>query len=408
MSSAQIEKGDEAMNRITRFIGITKASVIRGKAKTVLFGLFITVSVLLLTAVVSFMRPLWYNVEHKINDHILNRECVVYLEELDQIPQETAHIRTMEHVKNVFFQPPQVEASDTSGALFGFYQLDAFHPGYEPIITAGRGFDEKEKNVVLVPEQFSDYNEEKKQTTQVDGTKLIGKELLMQDMSGHIHKLEVIGAYNTADPLFSGTQFIIPQKELYRFAQQCELITPKIQERYVVIADNYKNLGSLMESLRANGYPVNKEESLNFDVEPYQTAILMLSAMFAVFVVMILAGACIFISSCLKNRKKEIALYRALGYKTHHIFQVFALEYLTNGMICIVLGVGLWQLAAYLAVNPYLDTLFGNTIMAMSLTFNLADALIILVIFAAIILLACLRTAVKSNRIEPIVLLREG
>ena len=396
------------MNRITRFIGIAKASVVRGKAKTVLFGLFIAISVLLLTAVVSFMRPLWYNVENKINDHILNRECVVYLEELEEIPQDTARIKSMEHVKTVFFQPPQVEACDTSGELFGYYQLDAFHPGYEPIITAGRALDESEKGAVLVPEQFSDYNEAKKQTAQIDGTKLIGKELLMQDMSGHTHKLKVVGAYNTADPLFSGTQFIIPQRELHRFAQQCELITDKMQERYVVIADNYKNLDSLMEALRADGYPVNKEESLNFDVEPYQTAILMLSGMFGVFVVMILAGACIFISSCLKSRKKEIALYRALGYKTRHIFQVFAIEYLTNGIVCTVLGAGLWQLAAYLAVNPYLNTLFGNTIMAMALTFNLADALIILAVFAAIILLACLQAAVKSNRIEPIVLLREG
>ena len=118
------------MNRITRFIGIAKASVVRGKAKTVLFGLFIAISVLLLTAVVSFMRPLWYNVEHKINDHILNRECVVYLEELEEIPQDTSRIKSMEHVKTVFFQPPQVEACDTSGELFGYYQLDAFHPGY--------------------------------------------------------------------------------------------------------------------------------------------------------------------------------------------------------------------------------------------------------------------------------------
>lgn len=78
--------------------------------------------------------------------------------------------------------------------------------------------------------------------------------------------------------------------------------------------------------------------------------------------------------------EKEIALYRALGYKTRHIFQVFAIEYLTNGIVCTVLGAGLWQLAAYLAVNPYLNTLFGNTIMAMALTFNLADALIILAV----------------------------
>ena len=91
------------MNRITRFIGIAKASVVRGKAKTVLFGLFIAISVLLLTAVVSFMRPLWYNVEHKINDHILNRECVVYLEELEEIPQDTARIKSLEHVKTVYF-----------------------------------------------------------------------------------------------------------------------------------------------------------------------------------------------------------------------------------------------------------------------------------------------------------------
>lgn len=394
------------MNTLTRFCGIARAAIARNKAKTTLFCLFIAISVFLLTAVVSFMLPLWNNVETKINNHILNRECAVYLEDPDEVQQALESIKKTDHVETAFFQPPQVEAKDTSGALFGNYQLDALHPGYEPVITGGRAPKENEKDTAMIPEKFSDFNDEKKQTIQIDGKMLIGKELYMQDMSGNAHKIKVVGTYSTADPMFSGDQFIVTQKELGSYAGKAGLITPEAQQRYLVVADSYKNLDALMETLRAE-YPVHKEESLNFDAAPYNSALMILSIMFAVFVAMILSGACIFVSSCLKSRKKEIALYRALGYKTHHIFQVFTLEYLTEGLICTVIGAALWETAAYLAVNPYLDRLFGRTIMRMKLAFQPAAAIIILIVFAAIVLLACLRAAVKSNKIDPIVLLRE-
>lgn len=90
---------------------------------------------------------------------------------------------------------------------------------------------------------------------------------------------------------------------------------------------------------------------------------------------------------------------RAPGYKTHHIFYVLALEYLTAGLACTVVGAALWEAAGYFAVTPYLDQLFGGTIMSMKLQLDPA---------AAVILLACLRAAVKSNKIEPVVLLCEG
>lgn len=99
---------------------------------------------------------------------------------------------------------------------------------------------------------------------------------------------------------------------------------------------------------------------------------------------------------------------RAPGYKTHHIFYVLALEYLTAGLACTEGGAALWESAGYFAVTPYLDQLFGSTIMSMKLQLDPAAAVIILIVFAAVILLACLRAAVKSNKIEPVVLLCEG
>lgn len=392
--------------RINRFYKISLASIKSNKAKIIFFSIFIIVSFILLVAIISLVRPLWYNVEYKINNHILNREFTVYLNKSENSDEQIEKIKKQEHVQSVFYQIPAVQVNETSGILFDDYELDRLHEGFVPPITDGRAFDKNEKNVALVADRIKDYDETQHKTNRLNGSELIGKELTFADFSGNTYKARVIGTYSTTDPFFHENQIIIPNQDLLNF-YGADMPEASDTGKYTVVVDNYKNLDNVMQEV-GKDFGTDKEENMSFDVSPYNTAIIMLSVMLVVFLIMDLIGVCVFISGYLKNRSKEFALYRALGYKTKHIFTIFFMEYTFISVLAMLAGTLLWLVISITAVNPYLEKLLGGTIMNFSLNINPADILITAVIFILIILAACLTTAKKSKKISPALLLKEN
>ena len=64
------------------------------------------------------------------------------------------------------------------------------------------------------------------------------------------------------------------------------------------------------------------ENSFRIDLSTFNLSLIIMVIVLAVFLVMTVMGTSIFISGCIKNRTNELALYRALGYKTGHIFVI--------------------------------------------------------------------------------------
>lgn len=390
---------------------IVCASVRGAIVKSASFFLFIALASALLLSVVAVMAPLWYNMEYKVNNHVYNRELTATFTSSDAVEEGLKQLEDLEHVTGTYHKPVPMSVRETSGLLYSDYEMDYLHKGYTPVITAGRSFKSGEKNVALVPEKIQDFQQQNQKRNEVSGKSLLGEELILEDSFGLSHRLRVIGVYNTANPIFNGRQILIPIDELLHYNGRANEITEnqafslKETLRYGVCVDSYKNVEAVQEEAMAVT-ATYQEDQLNFDIDTFNTALAVLLAIAVMFIVMVIAGVWLFVLSCLKSRTEELALYRALGYRTKHLYGILFAEYGVINLCSILLGTGLAALFNALVVNPYLDELVGNTIMEMHAQVHFASFAATLLVFTLIVGLVCLHAAKKSNQIELIVLLR--
>lgn len=393
---------------------ILKSSVASNKLSTVLYCVFIIFSTVLILISVSIAFPLKANIEEKINNHISNRELVTEFkadapDEL--ITQNIDEIKKVEHVETVYKMPALLGVSETSGALHDGYSLGFIHTGSETVITSGRAFDESETGVALVPQNIRDFNPEDNRIYDISGESLIGKTLVFVDECENSHKIKVVGAYSTSDPLYSGAQILIPQADLNRFTDEVLKnassggLSISSDKSYIILIDNTENTDKVLDEVLfiRTAY---RQPSL-IDAEAYNTALYILLAMLAFFIIMVVLGFFMFVKNNVNGRTDELALYRSLGYKSKQIFYIIFTEHLLLGILSIAIGIITTILLNSIFVNPYLLTLVGNTIMEMTVSITLTQIVFIITLFILILLLVCRSAVKRSEKIDLTILLRE-
>lgn len=393
---------------------LLKSSVASNKLSTVLYCVFIIFSTVLILISVSIAFPLKTNIEEKINNHISNRELVTEFkadapDEL--IKQNIDEIKKLEHVEEVYKMPSLLGVSETSGALHDGYSLGFIHTGSEAVITSGRAFDESETGVALVPQNIRDFNPEDNRIYDISGESLIGKTLVFVDECENSHKIKVVGAYSTSDPLYSGAQILIPQADLNRFTDEVLKnassggLSISSDKSYIILIDNTENTDKVLDEVLfiRTAY---RQPSL-IDAEAYNTALYILLAMLAFFIIMVVLGFFMFVKNNVNGRTDELALYRSLGYKSKQIFYIIFTEHLLLGILSIAIGIITTILLNSIFVNPYLLTLVGNTIMEMTVSITLTQIVFIITLFILILLLVCRSAVKRSEKIDLTILLRE-
>lgn len=393
---------------------ILKSSVASNKLSTFLYCIFIIFSTVLILISVSIAFPLKANIEEKINNHISNRELVTEFKadaSDELIKQNIDEIKKLEHVEEVYKMPSLLGVFETSGALHDGYSLGFIHTGSEAVITSGRAFDESETGVALVPQNIRDFNPEDNRIYDISGESLIGKTLVFVDECENSHKIKVVGAYSTSDPLYSGAQILIPQADLNRFTDEVLKnassggLSISSDKSYIILIDNAENTEKALDDV-LNIRTAYRQPSL-IDAETYNTALYILLAMLAFFIIMVVLGFFMFVKNNVNGRTDELALYRSLGYKSKQIFYIIFTEHLLLGILSIAIGIITTILLNSIFVNPYLLTLVGNTIMKMTVSITLTQIVFIITLFILILLLVC-RSAVKcSEKIDLTILLRE-
>ena len=109
----------------------------------------------------------------------------------------------------------------------------------------------------------------------------------------------------------------------------------------------------------------------------------------------------------ISNRTNELALYRALGYKTKHIFYIIFTEHIILALISIFIGIIFAFLLGNLIINPYIYSLLGNTIMEMTVKITIGEISTVILMIILLLFIVC-KTAVKrSEKTDLTVLLRE-
>lgn len=390
---------------------IVKASLMSNKALSAMFCFFVLISYVLIFLAVGIIIPLGVNIETKINNHILNREIIIDISHHvseEECKRRLDEIGNIPEVIDIYEDPFTVSVNDTSGNIKGEYELGFIHKYYDITMAAGRVFDESEENVALVPAKFQDYDASEGVIREIDGTTLIGKTLMLKDMTDNVRDFQIIGAYDTTDPIFNGKEILVPRAQLsgYR-AKFTEAFPDRYQGgwSYIVVTDSpdstedvYKQVEKITNSYRPK---------LNIDAESFNTAFVILLGSTVFFVFLTVFGFYMFLKGNVNARTNELALYRAIGFNSKNLFRIIAGEHLVLTLLSIILGAGVFYGLAYLVVNPYLYSFLGSTYMEMYINTNPVLGILIAVIYL-IITLGVTTTAVKrSEKIDLTVLLRE-
>lgn len=390
---------------------IVKASLMSNKGLSAMFCFFVLISYLLIFLAVGIIVPLGVNIETRINNHIINREIIIDISHHvseEECQRRLDEIGNIPEVIDIYEQPYHVSVNDVSGNIKGEYELGFIHRHYDITMVSGRAFDEDEKNVALVPAVIKDYDEAEGIIREIDGTALIGKTIRLRDMTENIRDYQVVGAYDTTDPIFNGKEILVSLSQLADYKKE---LTEEFPERYqggwtyIVVTDSPRNTEDVYNQTTkiTNSF----RPRLNIDAETFNIAFILILASTVFFVLLTVFGFYMFLKGNVNARTNELALYRAMGFNSKNLFKIIAGEHMVLTLLSIILGAGVFYCITYFVVNPYLMSFLGSTYMEMTIDSNPLFGLAVAVVYVVITLSVTVTAVKRSEKIDLTVLLRE-
>ena len=173
----------------------------------------------------------------------------------------------------------------------------------------------------------------------------------------------------------------------------------------MIVVDKPENTETALQELSDICNVYKRTDVIN--VQTYNTAMYISLATAVLFIAFVIVGFFIFLKNNISNRTNELALYRALGYKTKHIFYIIFTEHIILALISIFIGIIFAFLLGNLLINPCIYSLLGNTIMEMTVKITIGEISTVILMIILLLFIVC-KTAVKrSEKTDLTVLLRE-
>ncbi len=400
------------------YYSIVKASLKSRKLSSGVFCFFVLISFVLIFIAIGIIIPLGQNIETRINRHIVKRELgasMSYTTNEEERQRRIDKIMTIPHVVDMYEDTYPITMSEARGVLSESYIFSFVHRYFEVRILSGRTFDENETGVAVIPHYIEEYNAKEQRIVKINGVDLVGQTLEFQDWTGATRKTTIVGTYDNTDPIFTSKRTIlVPYADMVKYDKESyeykvenapEGAEIRRDHHYIIVTDSHRNTQEVFKE--AQKVTTCYEEYLNVDEETYNTAFIILLVVTAFFTVLTVLGYYMFLKSNIKARTSELALYRAIGYKTIDMFRIILAEHLLLTAFSLVFGVGTYYLLAHFALNPYLDSVFGNTFMAITVSNNPLIAVALIAGYILITAGVCFSAVKRTEKIDLTVLLRE-
>ena len=389
--------------KTVNFLMLIKASVTQQKARNIVFIIFNAICVICILLTSSVVVRLWTDMDQKVNNHPYNRELLVDVSINNKGAKDK--LEAMDGVEGISVSPYDITLTSADNTLNSTVNLSYLHMDYEPVVTKGSQLKSTDKDAVLMPEIYHDKDPQTQMRIDVDCKSFVGKELSFVDENGSQYKLRVAGTYDVTDPALDTQCIYTSCDQLLKYSEKSnddenESIT------YSLALAKGTNKQQLIDECEKYG-GVAYENSFRIDLSTFNLSLVIMVIVLAVFLVMTIMGLSIFISGCIKNRTNELALYRALGYKTGHIFVIIFLEYLLLLLIAYVIALALSAVCAQLILNPILASMVKGGLFTLTAEGSPVSALIVLGVFVAILAAICLRMTNLTQKIQLAVLLKE-
>jgi putative ABC transport system permease protein len=189
----------------------------------------------------------------------------------------------------------------------------------------------------------------------------VGSVFEIKDEAGCIRRLEVVAILDTT--IFTGTFFmaeknidiLFPTTADYRYFLVKINGSKKIDARTVA-----QQLEIKLNTFGVNAIPIQQIVAENIKME--HTYISMFRVYLWLGLGVGIVGLCVLMIRAVKERKREIGIMRAIGFKRSGIFKLFLLESSIISIAGIVTGVLAGILTAYISFNVWSGGTDGNSI----------------------------------------------
>ena len=249
-----------------------------------------------------------------------------------------------------------------------------------PTIIYGSNFDNDTVDVAVCPIRLlttgmvNDYFVSKE--NYIDGKELLGKTITIEYdeyyfdspigkgkiVNNHKKNFRIIGLYDSSLLNISDNICFVHYEDMKKMltiqnGNINDFNTPNSYTNFDIIIDNSKNLSYIKEQLNAfaknNKVSIDLIASVSPDTEVIESITTSMTIFSIILVVLFIICFLVYIIKNVERRKKEIGLYKAMGYKNKQIYDIVLIEQcfivtisFINAIILLLFGIFIFKIIA--------------------------------------------------------------
>lgn len=396
--------------KISDYIFLAKKNLSRRKGSVISITILITIAVIISILSFSFTTSLQNSMDKAINKNISYRTIAVMGAKEYTLEDEIKKIEEDENLSKV------VDIKDYEGYVNLLELADDFdsqmvclmgtNKDLQPNVVKGRNFEDDEEKVCIIPDKlYTDYlSESYDKDKYIDGKSLIGKEITVEyyafDYSnGDTNPIKnktfneeytVVGVYDPQESLIYGNVVFVNFSDLGRINQNVKdntILDPKVRyssnTTVMAIVNDAENVDSSLKRIESLGYRAVVRSTID-------TNIVLIVNIATDIVLVILASIILtnIVTSSIRaisERKYEIGIMKAIGYKNSNIQLIMLCENMIIGVRAYLIGLIISIITKECLTKFLIDKNYSLSQLNIKINVNICIIVILIIIVCHVI-----------------------
>lgn len=349
--------------RLIDYIFLANKNLSRRKKSVIVNSILIVISTVIFILGLSFTKCFMNSINRAILKNPSYRTIVltgVKEEEQDSVIKRIEEDKNIEKVLKNKEYVTSANLKTIDNINIGKYvSLNGANENIAPQVVAGRKIRDNDVNVCIIPKKVFFYSgkEDFNKDDYIDGESLIGKKISLEyhsrdDSKGSLYseinktfllELEIIGVYNADEYVMDGNDFFVPFSTISKIENDREenwIKDPNTSyagsNMIYAIVNNALNLDESFEKIASLGYrSIIRSTTNTAIIIVINTVVGIVVGVFLLIVLVNIASSTI---KSIDERKYEIGMLKAIGYKNRNIQKLFLIENVIIGARAYLIG----------------------------------------------------------------------
>ncbi len=417
--------------RIRDYLFLAFKNLSRRKGSFILSTILLTIAVAIFVLAFSFTIALKTHMNRAIVNNVSYRTIVVLGIPEEELETKAKELEQIDHITKALNNDYYMASGKLTNVenyneeRICFYGCDS---NTQPSVTKGRNIKDGERKVCLAPEKiyfntFKDYDKDK----YLDGNELLGKTIRIEyysydrsngDENSVINKTfydeyEVVGLYDAGENFMDGDSFFASfddTKEIRTNIENSTISRPENEfyhgasPQLIAIVDNAKNVDVALEDVEEF---IGYRALIRSTIDTYIVYIIdaVVGVVLAILVIIVLINITSSSVKSMNERKYEIGMLKAIGYKNKTIQNMLITENLIIGILSFAIGF----VIAFIAMIILQNEIFTKDYQMdqMNAHINVIISLIALIGACGIPILSSMSCGKKTFKKTPVALNKE-